>query len=214
MRKKQFWGLLFTLSILTPILLLRAIAHYEPADVQAWIQKWGFWSPLLYIILYVVATLLILPSTALNLSAGALFGPWQGTLWASLGAILAAIAAFAFTRTWGQRWTQRRFQATWQSLNREIQQGGVSYMFAIRLLPIIPYGIVNFAAGLTSISFRDYLTGTLLGTVPGILPFVWLGSSGFKALSTGEWLPVAIALTLAGGLVLGATWYRRRSQSR
>ena len=94
-----------------------------------------------------------------------------------------------------------------------MRQGGLFYIFAIRLLPIIPYGLVNFAAGLTSIRFRDYLIGTILGTVPGVLPFVMLGSSGLQAMRTGDILPLVSSLALIGLLVGGATWYRRRRQS-
>ena len=83
-------------------------------------------------------------------------------------------------------------------------------MFAIRLIPIMPYGLVNFAAGLTSVSFKDYVLGTTLGTVPSVLPFVLLGSSGLKALRTGDVLPLVGALALTGILVAGSTWYRRR----
>jgi uncharacterized membrane protein YdjX (TVP38/TMEM64 family) len=83
-------------------------------------------------------------------------------------------------------------------------------MFAIRLVPIMPYGLVNFAAGLTSVTFKDYLIGTVLGTVPGILPFVLLGSSGLKAIRTGEMMPLVGTLALLGMLVAGSTWYRRR----
>jgi uncharacterized membrane protein YdjX (TVP38/TMEM64 family) len=84
-------------------------------------------------------------------------------------------------------------------------------MFAIRLVPIMPYGLVNFAAGLTSISFKDYVLGTTIGTVPSVLPFVLLGSSGLKALNTGDVLPLVGALALTGILVGGSTWYRRRT---
>lgn len=72
------------------------------------------------------------------------------------------------------------------------------------------YILVSFAAGLTSVSFKDYLLGTILGTVPGVLPFVMLGSSGLTALKTGDVLPLVGALSLIAMLVGGATWYRRR----
>lgn len=212
MRNKTLWGLIFSSSILLPILLLRLFNHYDAAQLQVWLQQWGILAPGLYVVLYVVATILILPSTALNLTAGAFFGPWVGTVWASCGAVVAAIATFGFTRIWGRRWVSQHLATSWQTMDQEIQRGGVTYIFALRLLPIIPYGLVNFTAGLTSIRFRDYLIGTLLGTVPGILPFVMLGSYGFKALSSGEWLPVALSLSLAALLVAGSTWYRHRAK--
>ncbi|RMF21932.1 MAG: TVP38/TMEM64 family protein, partial [Cyanobacteria bacterium J083] len=164
------------------------------------------------ILLYVLGTLLILPSTPLNLTGGAIFGAWWGTLWTTVAAIIAAIVAFAFTRTIGRDLIAQKLAGRWEAIDAEMHQGGLFYMFAIRLLPIIPYGIVNFAAGLTSIRFRDYLVGTLLGTVPGVLPFVMMGS-GLQALSRGNILPLMFAFTLTSMLVGVATWYRRRRQS-
>lgn len=183
----------------------------EPTQIQAWLKAVGIWAPIVYIALYVVATVLVLPSTALNLTGGAIFGPWLGTVWTSLGAILAAVVAFAFTRTVGREAIAKRLAGRWQAMDAEMRQGGLFYMFAIRLVPIMPYGLVNFAAGLTSISFKDYLLGTVIGTVPSVLPFVLLGSSGLKAFTTGDVLPLAGALALTGILVGGSTWYRRRT---
>ncbi len=182
----------------------------EPTQIEAWLEKAGIWAPLVYIIVYVVATVFILPSTALNLTGGALFGSWLGTLWTSIAAIIAAIVSFMFTRTIGRELVAKRLAGSLKAMDAELSQGGWMYMFAIRLLPIIPYGLVNFAAGLTSVSFRDYLLGTALGTVPGVLPFVMLGSSGLRAFKTGEVLPLMFAVGLIGTLVAGATWYRRR----
>lgn len=185
----------------------------EPTQIQAWLKSVGIWAPIAYIALYVVATVLVLPSTALNLTGGAIFGPWLGTIWTSLGAIIAAIVAFGFTRTVGREAIAKRLAGRWQAMDAEMRQGGLFYMFAIRLVPIMPYGLVNFAAGLTSISFKDYLLGTVIGTVPSVLPFVLLGSSGLKALTTGDVLPLVGALALTGILVGGSTWYRRRQTS-
>lgn len=184
----------------------------DQSQLQAWLKQAGIWAPLIYIALYTLGTILILPSTPLNLSGGAIFGAWWGTLWTSVAAVIAAVVAFAFTRTVGRDIVARKFAGRWEAMDAEMRQGGLFYMFAIRLLPIIPYGLVNFAAGLTSIRFKDYLIGTVLGTVPGILPFVMMGS-GLRALKSGDVLPLMGALGLTGLLVGGATWYRRRRQS-
>lgn len=93
----------------------------------------------------------------------------------------------------------------------EIATGGLLYTLAIRLLPILPYGLVNFASGLTSIRFRDYLVGTILGTVPGVLPFVTIGSS-LNALGKGDLLPLMAASALTGISIAAGTWYRRHRQ--
>jgi uncharacterized membrane protein YdjX (TVP38/TMEM64 family) len=173
----------------------------------------GIWAPILYILVYSIATLCILPSTPLNLTGGAIFGSVWGTVWTSVAAILAAIISFWFSRTIGRKFIEQKLAGKWQSIDKEMQGGGFFYMFAIRLLPLIPYGIVNFAAGLTSIKFRDYFFGTLLGTVPGILPFVMMGD-GLEDLKQGKVLTILVSLALVGMLIGTATWYRRRTSSR
>jgi uncharacterized membrane protein YdjX (TVP38/TMEM64 family) len=178
--------------------------------LQLWLEQMGIWAPILYILVYAIATICILPSTPLNLTGGAIFGSVWGTVWTSIAAILAAVLSFGFSRTIGRKLVEKKLAGKWENIDREMHEGGFFYMFAIRLLPLIPYGLVNFAAGLTSIKFRDYFLGTLLGTVPGILPFVMMGA-GLTALKQGNILPLLFALALTGMLVGTATWYRRRA---
>ncbi|WP_246198851.1 TVP38/TMEM64 family protein [Sodalinema gerasimenkoae] len=201
------------LVLLVTAVMVYGLGKLEMEVMRAWLEEAGWWAPVLYLLLYSLGTLLLLPSTPLNLTGGALFGTAWGTVWTSLGAILAAILAFGISRHLGRGAIAKRLGGRWQALDAELQQGGVFYLFAIRLLPIIPYGLVNIAAGLSSISLRDYLLGTALGTVPGIFPIVLLGSAGVQALETGEILPLFGALSLMGLLMLGATLYRRRRRA-
>jgi len=202
--------LLISVCLLATAIGIYLVGAIQPDQLQSTLQQAGIWAPIAYIVIYVAATVLVMPSTALNLAGGAIFGPWLGTLWTSIAAVVAAVIAFMFTRTIGRDMVSRRVAARWQALDAEIQTGGLFYMFAIRLQPIIPYGLVNFVAGLTSIRFKDFFIGTALGTVPGIFPFVLLGSFGLKAIKTGEYLPLLFALSLLALLVGGSAWYYRR----
>jgi len=208
--KKIFLFLLFIVSLVATGVAAFLMGGISPDRLQLLLNQTGVWTPLIYIAIYVLATVLILPSTALNLTAGAIFGLWWGTLWTSIAAILAAVVSFSFTRTVGRDVVALKLGRNFREMDDRFQQGGIFYMFALSLLPIIPYGLVNFTAGLTSIKFRDYFLGTLLGTVPGILPFVMLGSFGLRAIQTGEILPLLGALSLIALLVVGATWYKRK----
>lgn len=170
--------LLISLCLLATAMGIHLIGVIQPDQFQITLQPAGAWALIAYSVIYVAATVLVLPSTALNLVGGAIFGLWLGTLRTNM----AAVIAFMFTRTIGRDIVSKRIAGRWQALDAEIQIGGSFYMFAIRLQPIIPYGLVNFVAGLTSIRFKDFF----IGTVPGIFPFVLLGSFGLKALKQGS----------------------------
>ena len=209
LNSKNFILLLTFICFFLTALVIHILGGIKPEQVQEWLKQAGIWAPIIYIALYIVATVLILPSTALNLTGGAIFGLWLGTLWTSIAAIAAAVISFYYSRSFARKTVGNKLARNWRKMDAEVVRGGIYYIIAIRLLPIIPYGLVNFAAGLTSVSFKDYFLGTILGTIPGILPFVFLGSSGLKALRTGDILPLIGALSLIGVLILGSTWYQR-----
>lgn len=205
--------LLAVICVVATALAVRLLGLVDQAELQTLIGRAGIWAPVAYIAVYVVATSLLLPSTALNVTGGAIFGPLWGVVWTSVGAVLAAVLSFLFTKTVGHDIINKKFGARWPSMNNEVRRGGLSYIFAIRLLPIFPYGLVNYVAGLTSISFKSYLLGTIPGTVMGVFPFVLIGSSGLKAMQTGKLIPLMLAFALTGLLTVAATWYRRRRSS-
>ncbi len=214
MSLKQGILLLAIICVVATAMVVRVLGLIDQTQLQAFIEQAGIWAPVVYIAVYIVATSLLLPSTALNITGGAIFGPVWGVVWTSVGAILAAILSFLFTRTIGHEMVNRKFGNRWPSMDEEVRRNGLSYIFAIRLLPIFPYGLVNYAAGLTSISFKSYLLGTIPGTVMGVFPFVLIGSSGLKAMQTGKVIPLVVALALTGLLTVAATWYRRRRLSQ
>jgi len=167
-----------------PHLLSESLAH--------WVGQAGVWGAGVYIGVYMVATLVLLPTTPLNVAAGALFGPGWGLLWTVVGACLAAVVGFAWARGAGQAWLQRRLGGRWR---RYVQQRGGMVLFWVRLLPVLPYGLVNYGAGLAGISWRDYLLTLVPGTVVGVAPVVWLGSGLHPG--TNGWFWVGL-----GGMVL------------
>jgi uncharacterized membrane protein YdjX (TVP38/TMEM64 family) len=202
--------MLLTASAFTAALLIAGrLAGFDAEWLGAALQRAGAWAPVLFVLCYALATSLLLPATPLNLLAGAVFGPAAGIALTSAGALAGAVADFALARSVGRRGVGERLAQRWPALGGELRRGGAWYVFAMRLLPVIPYGVVSYAAGVSTIRFRDYFWSSLPGTVLGILPFVLIGSSGVRVLQRGSVLPLAASLGAAGTLVLAARLYRR-----
>ncbi len=201
---------LFAAALVTVIGIL-GLGKIEEQQIEVWLSATGMWAPLLYVLLYTLGTLFLLPSTPLNLAGGAIFGTLQGTFWTTVAAVIAALVAFAFTRTIGREFVLKKMSKKWLKFDQKIEKGGLLYIFSIRLIPIIPYGIVNFIAGLTAIRLRDYFFGTLFGTVFGVFPFVMMGAS-LQTLSEGNYIHFTIATGLVGVFLLGVNFFQKRKK--
>ncbi|MFZ5485350.1 MAG: VTT domain-containing protein [Pseudomonadota bacterium] len=188
--------------------LLAAIAaaiawrdRFDAAGLQAWVDGAGPAGPLLFMALYALATVLFLPGSVLTLAGGALFGPLWGTLWNLTGATLGAALAFLVARYLGADWVARRAGPRLQSLNDGVSAEGWRFVAFVRLVPLFPFNLLNYALGLTRIPFLAYVLATWLFMLPGALAYTWLGHAGRAALAGGEGLIrnglIALALVAA-----------------
>jgi uncharacterized membrane protein YdjX (TVP38/TMEM64 family) len=136
----------------------------------------GGWAPALFILLYVLAAITLAPAFLLTFSAGAIFGLWRGTVLTYLGAVLGASAVYALAaplaRTRVLRWIDRdpRVAAT----RKAVVNDSAWIMFLLRLSPLVPYNLLNYALSLSGVRFRDYLVA-LLGMLPAIIMYAYYG---------------------------------------
>jgi uncharacterized membrane protein YdjX (TVP38/TMEM64 family) len=185
-----------------------AMSHIDWfSRIQIFVQDAGAWGGVIFVVAYAIATLLILPVTAFNIAGGALYGGVQGLLLTSTGALFAAFVGFVLARSLGTRFIPVR--ESWSGISQNLVNGGIAYSFASRLFPLIPYGVVSFAAGLSPIKRRDYLIGTILGTPLGILPFVLLGSTGVQMAASHDILPLLATSLGLGILIVTGVWYKQ-----
>ncbi len=102
--------------IIATVIGIALLSGIDRSQLQLWLQQMGIWAPVLYILIYSIATICILPSTPLNLTGGAIFGSVWGTVWTSIAAILAAVLAFGFSRTIGRSLVERKLAGKWESI--------------------------------------------------------------------------------------------------
>jgi uncharacterized membrane protein YdjX (TVP38/TMEM64 family) len=144
------------------------------------------WGPVLYITLYAIGTVLSLPGAVLTLAGGALFGPVLGAFYALTGATIGATAAFAIARYVASDWVARRAGGRLRQLLDGVEKEGWRFVAFVRLVPLFPFNLVNYALGLTRIRLRDYALASYAFMLPGALAYAYLGYAGRTALAGNE----------------------------
>lgn len=163
---------------------------------------------------YVACTLLVLPKGVLSIAAGLVFGLVPGIILVVIGATIGASAAFFLGRLLGRDGVERMAGDHLARLDTLVRRHGFAAILLVRLIPLIPFTVINYIAGLTSIGYRSYALGTLVGILPGTAAYVALGAYGTQPGSwefTGAIAAFAL-LTVVG--VVAARRHRAHSSTR
>jgi len=175
-------------------------------EALRYVDSLGVWGPVVFVLVYVVASVFLLPGSVLTLGAGALFGLWKGTLLVSIASVSGATVAFLIGRYFARDWVEGRLKAfpKFDLINRAVSKDGWKVVLLTRLSPAFPFVIMNYAYGLTRVSFKEYVLASWIGMLPGTVLFVYLGSlasAGAQAegKSTAQWalLGVGLVATIA-----------------
>jgi uncharacterized membrane protein YdjX (TVP38/TMEM64 family) len=136
------------------------------------------WGPAIFVGLYVLACVFLVPGSALTLGAGALFGLVQGVFCVWIGATLGAVVAFLVGRHLARDAVARRLQRHpgFRRIDEAVAKEGWRIVLLTRLSPVFPFNVLNYAFGITAVSLRDYTLATALGILPGTTLYVYLGS--------------------------------------
>jgi uncharacterized membrane protein YdjX (TVP38/TMEM64 family) len=145
-------------------------------------------APLAYLALHVAASLFFVPRTLLALGAGLLFGMWWGVLWAALGSVAGAVAGFVTARYIHAGFVRRAEPGRIAAVLARAERGGWRSVAVLRLVPLIPHSLTNYALGLTRLRLGAYAFGSLIGQLPMTIAYADLGAAGGHALSGGgDW---------------------------
>lgn len=158
-------------------LSLLATLQQQLVAVLEWINGLGPIAPIAFILLYVVITVAFVPASVVTLGAGVVFGVVKGSLLVFTGAMLGATAAFIVGRYLARDWVAQRLanRPKFQAIDTAIAQEGRKVIFLLRLSPLFPFNLLNYGLGLSQVSLKDYVLGTL-GIVPGTMMYVYVGS--------------------------------------
>jgi len=205
------------IAVVALVLAGKRVSTLIPAFTQ-WVDTLGTWGPLAFILAYAVGTVLFVPGSLLTLAAGALFGLLKGTAYVFIGATLGEAGAFLVARHFARGLVERRLArtASFATIDAAIGRAGWRIVLLLRLSPIVPFNLLNYALGVSKVRLRDFLLASP-GILPGTLLYVYYGQvAGEVAAVAGGAAPargagyyavlgLGLAATLAATVLISRT---------
>lgn len=214
-RRATILRLIMLIAVAAAIIALaRNRELLAPGAIRRGLARCGPFAPIMFIAIYAVATALFVPGSLLTLAGGAIFGPVLGALWNLIGATLGATLAFLIARYAAAEWVARRAGQRLGRIIRGVEEEGWRFVAFVRLVPLFPFNVVNYAFGLTRIRLAEYMIASFVCMAPGAIAYTWLGYAG-RAAATGEAgaiRTVTIALALLAAVAFIPRLVRRLRQ--
>ena len=142
-----------------------------------WLRELGAWGILLFVVAYIVATVLFLPGAILTLGAGAVYGLLWGFIAVSIGSTIGATFAFLIGRFFARDAIAARVEgnARFEAIDQAVEREGAKIVFLTRLSPVFPFNLINYAYGLTKLPWWKFTLASWIGMMPGTFVYVYLG---------------------------------------
>jgi uncharacterized membrane protein YdjX (TVP38/TMEM64 family) len=189
--------LLFVMLLVSVTLAVLYRDRFDAQALVAWTDNAGAAGPLLFMLIYAVATVLFLPGSVITLAGGALFGPVLGTFYNLTGATIGATLAFLVSRYLASDWVAARTGGRLKQLINGVEEEGWRFVAFVRLVPLFPFNLLNYALGITRIPLLQYVVASYICMLPGAIAYTYLGYAGREAVAGGEGLIQKGLLALA-----------------
>ncbi|NDJ19971.1 TVP38/TMEM64 family protein [Myxacorys almedinensis] len=225
--KHKFW---LTVVLSASVVIGAAIA-FQRFSLQMllhsallWVKSLGSTGVIAFIVIYNLATILLIPGSLLTLGGGALYGIFWGSIYVTIAAILGAIIAFLLGRYFARGWVSQQIQShpKFQAIDTAVAREGLKIVLLTRLSPVFPFNLLNYAFGITRVSLKDYVIGSI-GMIPGSVLYVYIGSLAGDLTALGmpqtispqaqmvQWLAKLIGFLATVGVTLYITRIAKRS---
>lgn len=196
--KTRLLRIALLLLVIAGITLVVIYRHQLDATaMQTWLRQAGAAAPLVFMLLYMLGTVLFFPGSILTLIGGALFGPVLGTFYNLTAATLGAMLSFLVARFLASDWVKQKAGGRLKQLIEGVEKEGWRFVAFTRLVPLFPFNLLNYAFGLTKINFFQYSITTWITMLPGAIAYTYLGYIGREAATGGEGLIQKILLGIA-----------------
>ena len=213
---RKLWRALLAISGIGVLVLLGSQAGAYLQDFARWVDALGVWGPVAFMVGYALATVAFVPGSLLTLAAGAIFGIAWGTLYVFLAASVGACAAFLVARYLARGAIEHRLEGNpkFAAIDHAVGNQGLKIVTLLRLSPVFPFNLLNYALGLTRVRLADYALACF-GMLPGTLLYVYAGAlAGDLAVAVagaddpsgpGRWAVASLGLAATAAVTISVT---------
>lgn len=220
-RRKRAWSALAlllaaSLAIVFRTELVAFLRAFGWEDIRAAVLASGPWAPWICILLFAFTTVFFLPTTLVGILVALLFGPWLGLPICLAGLALGMGLSFLISRYLLRDWIERRIGDTklYRRIEEHMRREGWKLIVFTRILPVNPFTFLNYACGLTRISFWTYLAASVVGVIPNVLALLWTThAAGQLALGQMDWR-ILVLLFAGAALFAVLAWLPRLLRRR
>ena len=190
-------------SISVLVLAVSAALYFllPPEVIRETLAGLGTLAPVVYMAMFAVLPAFFFPVAVLALAGGLVFGLWLGALYTFIGAVINCSVMFWMARYMGRRQIEhlieKRLDAKWKlRLSKLEGREGSILLIVLRLIPAVPYNLINYAFGLTGMGYGTYILASALGIIPGTFAFINIGDKAMDVSSPGFWVAIGLLMLL------------------
>lgn len=205
---------LLGVGLLALLLVVRSAGGLSRDAITRVVVDAGPWGPVAFVALYAVLTVAMVPGSIITAAGGVLFGALAGTVLSVTGATAGAVAAFLLSRRLGREQVEQLAGERIGRFEVWLERRGFSAVLYLRLIPVFPFNVANYAVGVTAVDLRAYTLATALGVIPGAYAFAAIGGHFDDVTSPAFLSAVALLVVLAVGGPLIERWVRRTADQR
>lgn len=175
---------------------LNVLRGYGPSEIKNYLNSFGVLSPIVYVILLTLLPLLFFPDSVLVIAGGMIFGLGKGIILTSLGSFLGATVSFYISRVLGQKIVTKLMKGKSVNFEKYSKHSGLFIILMLRLIPLFPFKVVSYSAGLSKMKFKDFTIATVIGSIPGIVVYTNLGDKSTDIGSNAFYMSIVLIILL------------------
>ncbi len=165
-------------------------------EIRDFVLGYGVYAPVIFIILFTIVPLTLFPDALLAIAGGLIFGLYEGSLYIMIGALCGATLSFFIARYYGS-WLRDKLEGEkFLNIDTAVKKNGFLIIFLLRLIPLVPFDIISYSAGFSSIRYKDFFIASFVGIIPGVLVYANIGAKSLAFGSSEFYISIALLLAL------------------